>query len=64
MERGEEQQVAHILLHLRRLYRTTVIDTVLELPWMVATGVGTLVVIDEQRLVQGLLTTRDLRFAD
>ena len=31
---------------------------------MVATGVGTLVVIDEQRLVQGLLTTRDLRFAD
>ena len=39
MERGEEQQVAHILLHLRRLYRTTVIDTVLELPWMVATGI-------------------------
>ena len=31
---------------------------------MRATGVGTLVVVDEQRLVQGLLTTRDLRFAD
>lgn len=28
------------------------------------TGVGTLVVIDQQRRVQGLLTTRDLRFAD
>ncbi len=28
------------------------------------TGVGTLVVIDEARRVQGLLTTRDLRFAD
>ena len=28
------------------------------------TGVGTLVVVDEQRRVQGLLTTRDLRFAD
>jgi IMP dehydrogenase len=28
------------------------------------TGVGTLVVTDEQRRVQGLLTTRDLRFAD
>ena len=31
---------------------------------MRATGVGTLVVVDEQHLVQGLLTTRDLRFAD
>jgi IMP dehydrogenase len=28
------------------------------------TGVGTLVVTDEQRRVQGLLTTRDLRFVD
>src|SRR5687767_7589754 len=28
------------------------------------TGVGTLVVVDGQRRVQGLLTTRDLRFAD
>src|SRR5436190_8573127 len=28
------------------------------------TGVGTLVVIDEQRRVQGVLTTRDLRFMD
>jgi IMP dehydrogenase len=28
------------------------------------TGVGTLVVVDEQRRVLGLLTTRDLRFAD
>jgi IMP dehydrogenase len=28
------------------------------------TGVGTLVVLDEQRRVQGLLTTRDLRFED
>ena len=28
------------------------------------TGVGTLVVIDDQRRVQGLLTTRDLRFVD
>ena len=28
------------------------------------TGVGTLVVVDEQRRVAGLLTTRDLRFAD
>jgi IMP dehydrogenase len=28
------------------------------------TGVGTLVVVDEQRRVEGLLTTRDLRFAD
>jgi IMP dehydrogenase len=28
------------------------------------TGVGTLVVIDDQRQVQGLLTTRDLRFVD
>ena len=28
------------------------------------TGVGTLVVVDAQRRVQGLLTTRDLRFAD
>ena len=28
------------------------------------TGVGTLVVVDEQRRVQGLLTTRDLRFVD
>jgi len=28
------------------------------------TGVGTLVVLDEQRRVQGLLTTRDLRFGD
>ena len=31
---------------------------------MRSTGVGTLVVVDEQRRVQGLLTTRDLRFAD
>ncbi len=31
---------------------------------MRASGVGTLVVVDEQRRVQGLLTTRDLRFAD
>lgn len=30
---------------------------------MRATGVGTLVVVDEQRRVRGLLTTRDLRFA-
>jgi IMP dehydrogenase len=29
---------------------------------MARTGVGTLVVVDEQRRVQGLLTTRDLRF--
>jgi IMP dehydrogenase len=28
------------------------------------TGVGTLVVVDEQHRVEGLLTTRDLRFAD
>jgi IMP dehydrogenase len=28
------------------------------------TGVGTLVVVDEQQRVQGLLTTRDLRFVD
>ena len=28
------------------------------------TGVGTLVVVDAQRRVQGLLTTRDLRFVD
>jgi IMP dehydrogenase len=28
------------------------------------TGVGTLVVVDGQRVVQGLVTTRDLRFAD
>ncbi len=28
------------------------------------TGVGTLVVIDDQRRVQGVLTTRDLRFVD
>jgi IMP dehydrogenase len=28
------------------------------------TGVGTLVVVDDQRRVQGLLTTRDLRFAE
>jgi len=28
------------------------------------TGVGTLVVVDDQRRVQGLLTTRDLRFVD
>jgi IMP dehydrogenase len=28
------------------------------------TGVGTLVVLDDQRRIQGLLTTRDLRFAD
>ena len=28
------------------------------------TGVGTLVVVDEERRVQGLLTTRDLRFGD
>ena len=28
------------------------------------TGVGTLVVVDEQRRVRGLLTTRDVRFAD
>jgi IMP dehydrogenase len=28
------------------------------------TGVGTLVVVDENRRVQGLLTTRDLRFVD
>src|SRR5918993_4744360 len=28
------------------------------------TGVGTLVVVDGQRRVEGLLTTRDLRFAD
>jgi IMP dehydrogenase len=28
------------------------------------TGVGTLVVVDAERRVQGLLTTRDLRFAD
>ena len=31
---------------------------------MQSTGVGTLVVLDEQRRVQGLLTTRDLRFGD
>ena len=31
---------------------------------MRSTGVGTLVVVDEQRRVQGLLTTRDLRFAE
>ena len=31
---------------------------------MQRTGVGTLVVVDEHRRVQGLLTTRDLRFAD
>jgi IMP dehydrogenase len=30
---------------------------------MRGTGVGTLVVVDEQRRVRGLLTTRDLRFA-
>ena len=28
------------------------------------TGVGTLVVVDDERRVRGLLTTRDLRFAD
>jgi IMP dehydrogenase len=31
---------------------------------MRATGVGTLVVVDDRRLLQGLLTTRDLRFVD
>lgn len=31
---------------------------------MRTTGVGTLVVVDDQRRVQGLLTTRDLRFVD
>jgi IMP dehydrogenase len=31
---------------------------------MRSTGVGTLVVVDAQRRVQGLLTTRDLRFVD
>ena len=31
---------------------------------MKRTGVGTLVVIDEQRRVRGVLTTRDLRFVD
>jgi IMP dehydrogenase len=31
---------------------------------MTSTGVGTLVVLDDRRRVQGLLTTRDLRFAD
>ena len=31
---------------------------------MLSTGVGTLVVVDEQRRVTGLLTTRDMRFAD
>jgi len=31
---------------------------------MRSTGVGTLVVVDEQHHVQGLLTTRDLRFAE
>jgi IMP dehydrogenase len=31
---------------------------------MRATGVGTLVVVDEQRRVRGLLTTRDLRFTN
>ena len=31
---------------------------------MRATGVGTLVVVDEHRVVQGLLTTRDMRFTD
>jgi IMP dehydrogenase len=31
---------------------------------MTNTGVGTLVVLDDRRRVQGLLTTRDLRFAD
>lgn len=31
---------------------------------MQSTGVGTLVVVDDQRRVQGLLTTRDLRFAN
>jgi IMP dehydrogenase len=31
---------------------------------MQTTGVGTLVVVDEQRRVQGLLTTRDMRFAE
>jgi IMP dehydrogenase len=31
---------------------------------MRSTGVGTLVVVDDQRRVQGLLTTRDLRFVD
>ena len=31
---------------------------------MQATGVGTLVVLDDRRRVQGLLTSRDLRFAD
>ncbi|NOT24675.1 MAG: IMP dehydrogenase [Acidobacteria bacterium] len=31
---------------------------------MQTTGVGTLVVLDDRRRVQGLLTTRDLRFAD
>jgi IMP dehydrogenase len=31
---------------------------------MHATGVGTLVVVDDRRRLQGLLTTRDLRFVD
>jgi IMP dehydrogenase len=31
---------------------------------MRATGVGTLVVVDDRRRLQGLLTTRDLRFVD
>ena len=31
---------------------------------MQRTGVGTLVVVDESRRIVGLLTTRDLRFAD
>ncbi len=31
---------------------------------MQRTGVGTLVVVDEKRRIVGLLTTRDLRFAD
>ncbi len=31
---------------------------------MQRTGVGTLVVVDENRRIVGLLTTRDLRFAD
>ena len=31
---------------------------------MLGTGVGTLVVVDEQHRVTGLLTTRDMRFAD
>jgi IMP dehydrogenase len=31
---------------------------------MLATGVGTLVVVDDRQRLQGLLTTRDLRFVD